>query len=168
MLTQCPRNCAAAVRSLGGLFYCRNFRDTYNMIACISSNPKILTHTVYTSGEHNDGMAAAFVSFCQMMVHTRWLVHNEILVLDNAGAGIHSSLGLDFFLWAFFLSFFSKVEQHFVLGLTWLELSPSRLTWTFSVRQPKRPLTYFLMSFGLGPAGKWTRSPLRRGGRSMA
>jgi hypothetical protein len=61
-----------------------DFRDTYNMIACISSNPWRLAHTVYTTGEYN-GTAAAFVSFCQMMVQSRWLVHNEILALDNVG-----------------------------------------------------------------------------------
>jgi hypothetical protein len=62
-----------------------DFRDTYNMIACMSSNPRKLAHTVYTSiGEYN-GMTAAFVSFCEMMVQSRWLVHNKILVMDNAG-----------------------------------------------------------------------------------
>jgi hypothetical protein len=62
-----------------------NFRDMYHsMIAGISSNPRKLTHTVYTIGEH-DGTSAAFVAFCQMMVQTRWLVHGEILVLDNSG-----------------------------------------------------------------------------------
>jgi hypothetical protein len=75
-----------------------DFRDTYNMIACISSNPRKLTHTVYTIGEHN-GTAAAFVSFCQMMVQMRWLVHDEILVLN---AGIHTgreSADLEKFFW---------------------------------------------------------------------
>jgi transposase len=69
------------------------------MIACISSNPKKLTHTVYTIREHN-GTAAAFVSFCQMVVQTRWLVHEKILVLDNAG--IHTgckSADFEQFFW---------------------------------------------------------------------
>jgi hypothetical protein len=61
-----------------------NFRDTYNMIACISSNPRNPTHTVYTIGEYYD-TATVFVSFCQMMVQTHWLIHNEILVLDKMG-----------------------------------------------------------------------------------
>ena len=76
-----------------------DFRDTYNMIACISSNPRKLAHTVYSIGEHN-GTAAAFVSFCQMMVQSRWLVHDEILVMDNAG--IHTgreSSDLEEFFW---------------------------------------------------------------------
>jgi hypothetical protein len=76
-----------------------DFRHTYNMIACISSNPTKLTHTVYTIGEYN-GTAAAFVSFCENMVQTRWLLHDEVLVLDNAG--IHTgreSADLEEFFW---------------------------------------------------------------------
>jgi transposase len=39
---------------------------------------------VYTIGKDN-GTAAAFVSFCQMMVVSRWLRHDdEIIVMDNA------------------------------------------------------------------------------------
>jgi hypothetical protein len=60
-----------------------DFCDTQNMIACMSSNPRKLTHTVYTIGEY-DGTAAAFVSFYQMMVQTCWLVHDKILVIENA------------------------------------------------------------------------------------
>jgi hypothetical protein len=60
-----------------------------------------ISDTVYTSDEYN-GMAAAFVSFCQMMVvQTCWLIHNEILVLDNVG--IHNmgckSADLEKFFW---------------------------------------------------------------------
>jgi hypothetical protein len=39
-----------------------DFRHTYNMIACISSNPNKLTRTVYTIGEHNGTAAAFFLS----------------------------------------------------------------------------------------------------------
>jgi transposase len=38
---------------------------------------------VYTMGKEN-GTAAAFVSFCQMMVVSGWLRHDEIIVMDNA------------------------------------------------------------------------------------
>jgi hypothetical protein len=61
-----------------------NFRNTYNLICCISSNPRKLKHTAYTIGEHN-GTAAASVSFCQMMVESCCPVHSKILVLDNVG-----------------------------------------------------------------------------------
>jgi transposase len=76
-----------------------DFRDTYNLICCISGNPRKTTNTVYTIGEHN-GTAQAFVSFCEMMVQTRWIVHGEILVMDNAG--IHTgreSTNLQEFFW---------------------------------------------------------------------
>jgi transposase len=61
------------------------YRRQWQLICCISSNPRKLKHTVYTIGEHNGTAAAAFVSFCQMMVESRWLVHGEILLLNNAG-----------------------------------------------------------------------------------
>jgi hypothetical protein len=34
-------------------------------------------------GEEN-GNAASFMSFCNLMVNTGWLVHDEILIMDNA------------------------------------------------------------------------------------
>jgi transposase len=60
-----------------------DFRKTYNMIACISANPLKQTHCVYTIGEEN-GTAESFMSFCQLMVQSRWLIHDEILIMDNA------------------------------------------------------------------------------------
>jgi hypothetical protein len=44
-----------------------NFRETYNLIACISEYPHKERPLVYTIGKHN-GMAAAFISLCEMMV----------------------------------------------------------------------------------------------------
>jgi hypothetical protein len=44
-----------------------DFCETYNLIACISGNPLKEKSVVYTIGKEN-GMATAFVSFCQMMV----------------------------------------------------------------------------------------------------
>jgi transposase len=60
-----------------------DFREAYNLIACISGNPLKQRPLVYTIGKEN-GTAAAFVSFCQMMVVSGWLCHDEILVMDNA------------------------------------------------------------------------------------
>jgi hypothetical protein len=60
-----------------------DFRETYNLIACISGNPLKRKPIVYTMGKEN-GTAAAFVSFCQMMVVSGWLRHDEIIVMDNA------------------------------------------------------------------------------------
>jgi hypothetical protein len=60
-----------------------DFRQTYNMIACISGNPLKQQPAVYTMGEEN-GSAASFMRFCTLMVDTGWLVHDEILIMDNA------------------------------------------------------------------------------------
>jgi transposase len=60
-----------------------DFRQTYNMIACISGNPLKKRHAVYTIGEEN-GTSASFMSFCLMMVESGWLVHDEFLIMDNA------------------------------------------------------------------------------------
>jgi transposase len=49
-----------------------------------SANPLLKqTHCVYTIGEEN-GTAESFMSFCQLMVQSRWLIHDEILIMDNA------------------------------------------------------------------------------------
>jgi hypothetical protein len=61
----------------------RYFCQTYNMIACISGNPLKQQPAVYTMGKEN-GTAASFMSFCSLMVDTGWLVHDEILIMDNA------------------------------------------------------------------------------------
>jgi transposase len=76
-----------------------DFRDTYNLICCISANPNKTRHTVYTIGQQN-GTAEAFVDFCTMMVESGWMRHGEILVLDNAG--VHTgreAVDLQEFFW---------------------------------------------------------------------
>jgi transposase len=76
-----------------------DFRETYNLIACISGNPLKERPLVYTIGKEN-GTAAAFVSFCEMMVLSGWLCHDEIIVMDNAA--IHTggeSDDLERFFW---------------------------------------------------------------------
>jgi hypothetical protein len=60
-----------------------DFRETYNLIACISGNPLKEKPVVYTIGKEN-GTATAFVAFCEMMVMSGWLRHDEIIVMDNA------------------------------------------------------------------------------------
>jgi hypothetical protein len=60
-----------------------DFRETYNLIACISANPLKDRPVVYTIGKDN-GTAAAFISFCEMMVVGGWLCHDEVIVTDNA------------------------------------------------------------------------------------
>jgi transposase len=76
-----------------------DFRETYNLIACISGDPLKAKPIVYTMGKDN-GTAAAFVSFCQMMVVSGWLRHDDIIVMDNAA--IHTggeSEELERFFW---------------------------------------------------------------------
>jgi hypothetical protein len=75
-----------------------NFRETYNLIACIRGNPLKEKHVVYTIGKQN-GMAVAFLSFCEMMVVSGWL-HDEIIDMDNAA--IHTGgdlVELEHFFW---------------------------------------------------------------------
>jgi hypothetical protein len=60
-----------------------DFRETYNLIACISGNPHKERPLVYMIGKES-GTAAAFISFCEMMVVSGWLHHDEIIVMDNA------------------------------------------------------------------------------------
>jgi hypothetical protein len=76
-----------------------DFRETYNLIACISANPLKDKPVVYTVGKQN-GTATAFFSFCELMVATGWLRHDEIIVMDNAA--IHTggaAADLERFLW---------------------------------------------------------------------
>jgi transposase len=60
-----------------------DFRESYNMIACISANPLKQKHCVYAIGKKN-GSAEAFLDFCHMMIFSGWLRHDEIIVMDNA------------------------------------------------------------------------------------
>jgi hypothetical protein len=61
-----------------------DFRETYNLITCISGNHLKERPILYIIRKQN-GMAVAFISFCEMMVmRSGWLRHDEIIVLDNA------------------------------------------------------------------------------------
>jgi hypothetical protein len=57
------------------------------MIARISGNPLKQQPAIYTMGEEN-GTAASFMSFCNLMVGTGSLVHDKILIMDSAA--VHS------------------------------------------------------------------------------
>jgi hypothetical protein len=69
------------------------------MIACISGNALKQKHAVYTIGEDN-GTLALFMSFCILMVESGWLVHDEILVMDNAAVHTgHEAQDLEQWFW---------------------------------------------------------------------
>jgi transposase len=76
-----------------------DFRKTYNMIACISGNPLKQRHAVFTIGEEN-GTSESFMYFCLLMVESGWLVHDEILVMDNAAVHTgHEARDLEQWFW---------------------------------------------------------------------
>jgi hypothetical protein len=76
-----------------------DFQQIYDMIACISGNPLKQSHAVFTIGE-DIGTLASFMSFCLLMVESGWLVHDEILVTDNAAVYTgHEARDLEQWFW---------------------------------------------------------------------
>ena len=76
-----------------------NFRETHSIIACISANPAKNKHIFASVGQGNNN-SAAFMRFVEAMVTERFLLHGEVLIMDNAA--IHTgrdSIGLEDFLW---------------------------------------------------------------------
>ena len=59
-----------------------DFHKAYNLIACISTNPNKLTPTFYTIGKNN-GSAEAFTDFIQEMIASKFILHGEVLIMDN-------------------------------------------------------------------------------------
>jgi hypothetical protein len=69
------------------------------MIACISGNLLKQKHAIYMIGKEN-GTPALFMSFCVLMVESGWLVHEEILVMDNAAIHMgHEARDLEQWFW---------------------------------------------------------------------
>ena len=60
-----------------------DFRECFNIFACISANPNKSTPIAYHI-EKNNGTAVSFVKFICAMIQNRWLQHNEVLIMDNA------------------------------------------------------------------------------------
>jgi hypothetical protein len=76
-----------------------NFREAYNLIACISGNLLKERPLVYTIGKEN-GMLATFIAFYKMMVVSGWLCHEKMIVMDNTA--IHTggnSADIERFFW---------------------------------------------------------------------
>ncbi len=64
-----------------------DFRESYNIMALISSNPQKAYPMDYTIGKEN-GTSEAFVGFLTYLIAKRFLLHDEFLIMDNAT--IHS------------------------------------------------------------------------------
>jgi hypothetical protein len=76
-----------------------DFREAYNLIACISGNPLKKKPCIYTIGKQN-GTAVAFINFCEMMVVSGWLCHDEVIIMDNVAIHTGGDLAeLEQFLW---------------------------------------------------------------------
>ena len=60
-----------------------DFREAFNIFAVISSNPrksKAMEHWI----TKDNGNANSFVMFIKMLIVSKWLLHDEILIMDNA------------------------------------------------------------------------------------
>ena len=76
-----------------------DFREAYNLFACITANPTKSRPIFYKITKDN-GTAEFFMSFIESMITSGFLRHNEVVVMDNAA--IHSgkeASGLEDLLW---------------------------------------------------------------------
>ena len=60
-----------------------DFREAYNIFACISANP-LKQHPIAYNIQKDNGSAVSFVAFIKSMIVSRFLSHNELLIMDNA------------------------------------------------------------------------------------
>lgn len=60
-----------------------NFRNAHSLTFCISGNYKKKQHVFYLIGK-NTNTAASFMDFVERMVAEGFLIHQKILVMDNA------------------------------------------------------------------------------------
>ena len=76
-----------------------NFRDSNNIVACISMNHRKPKHIFFTLSKER-GTAKYFSAFVQRMVSSGFLMHGEVLIMDNARIHTHSdAAGIKDFLW---------------------------------------------------------------------
>ena len=64
-----------------------DFRDAFNLFACISTNTE-KNLPVFYNIQKNRGTSVSFMEFIVEMIACRFLRHNEVIVMDNAA--IHS------------------------------------------------------------------------------
>ena len=60
-----------------------DFRDVFNVFACITMNPT-KTHPIAYQISKNNGTASVFVQFIESMIVSGWLSTNDVIIMDNA------------------------------------------------------------------------------------
>ena len=69
------------------IFVSGDFRDAFNVFACISAS-KLKKKPIAYNIQRNKGDAVSFVAFINDMIANRWLMHDEILIMDNSAVHI--------------------------------------------------------------------------------
>ena len=84
---------------LDGIPVSGNFRDANNIICCISGNYRKQQHVFYAIRKANT-TSAVFMDFVETMVAAKFLIHDEILVMDNAAIHVGGEAQiLEDYLW---------------------------------------------------------------------
>ena len=84
---------------LEGIPVSGDFRDTRTIMACISVNPRKENHIFYNCSSDTNN-ADSFMAFIESMIEYGFLVHGEVLILDNAQIHIGGSAkALEELLW---------------------------------------------------------------------
>jgi transposase len=64
-----------------------DFRDAFNLFAIISASPRKASPVAYSIGRDN-GNAASFLAFIEMLLANNWFERGDVLILDNASIHI--------------------------------------------------------------------------------
>jgi hypothetical protein len=64
-----------------------DFREAYNLLAIISSNPTKPSFIDYVIGKEN-GNSTSFAAYIMELISSGWFEHGDVLIMDNAA--IHS------------------------------------------------------------------------------
>jgi hypothetical protein len=98
MVRACPITGRVSAIQVSG-----DFREAYSIIAVISANPTKVKPVAYTIGQKN-GDANSFLFFIELLISSRYLQHNEILIMDNAAIHTGGAAGIvESLLWNFIL-----------------------------------------------------------------
>ena len=69
-----------------------DFREAYNLFAIMSASPRKASPVAYSIGRDN-GNAAAFLAFIEMLLRLNWFERGDVLIMDNAS--IHTGQEAD-------------------------------------------------------------------------